>query len=102
MAYFLAPATQITAASVTITINVTINPGANNVFNQGTVNFDADGNGTNESSALTDNPAAAGPADPTGFQVAFSIPANATWALLLLAGLMLVVVWQVRQTDPQR
>lgn len=55
--------------SVTITINATIAPTAAGVVisNQGTFNFDADNDGTNESSALTDDPGTAGPADPTAF-----------------------------------
>ncbi len=59
------------AGSVTITINVAIASGAvgSTVSNQGTAFFDADGNGTNESSALTDDPALAGAADPTTFVI---------------------------------
>ncbi len=58
--------------SVTITINATIDanvaPGTT-ISNQATFNYDADGNGTNESSGVTDSPAAGGAADPTTFQV---------------------------------
>ncbi|HSD65976.1 MAG TPA: M12 family metallo-peptidase [Vicinamibacteria bacterium] len=39
------------------------------VSNQGTVRYDGDGNGTNESSALTDDPGQAGAANPTAFTV---------------------------------
>ena len=55
--------------TVTITIVALINPGTGGqtVSNQGTINFDADGNGTNESSALTDDPSQPGAADPTTF-----------------------------------
>ena len=57
-------------ASVTITISATIAastaPGTV-VANQGTASFDADGNGTNESTVLTDDPGVAGPSDPTTF-----------------------------------
>ena len=55
------------SASVTITINATINPGTEGavVSNQGTVHYDADGNGTNEASALTDDPGQPGTANPT-------------------------------------
>ena len=59
-------------ASVTITINATIaasTASGTMVSNQGTANFDADGNGTNESSALTDDPGVGGAADPTSFTV---------------------------------
>ncbi len=55
-------------ASVTITITGTINrfdvPGGT-FSNQGTIRFDADGNGTNESTALTDDPTVPGAANPT-------------------------------------
>jgi uncharacterized repeat protein (TIGR01451 family) len=61
------------AASVTITINVTIASGTvgSPVSNQGTAFFDADGNGTNEASTLTDDPAISGGAtpDPTTFVI---------------------------------
>ncbi len=55
--------------SVTLTIVATIKPGSSGqtITNQGTINFDADGNGTNESSALTDDPGVAGAANPTSF-----------------------------------
>jgi uncharacterized repeat protein (TIGR01451 family) len=58
--------------SVTITITATILtstlPGTA-VSNQATLAFDADGNGTNEAAALSDDPAVAGAADPTVFTV---------------------------------
>lgn len=60
------------SGSVTITITATIPVATANgvvVSNQGTVNFDADGNGTNESTALTDDPGVAGAANPTNFTV---------------------------------
>lgn len=56
-------------ASVTITITATIasvNIGTT-VSNQGTVNYDGDGNGTNETPVQTDDPSVAGAADPTVF-----------------------------------
>jgi len=55
--------------SVTITIIATVKPGTGGqtISNQGTINFDADGNGTNESSALTDDPGVTGAANPTVF-----------------------------------
>ena len=58
--------------TVTITIQATINgtavPGTT-VTNQGTIFFDGDGNGSNESSTTTDDPALGGPDDPTVFSV---------------------------------
>jgi uncharacterized repeat protein (TIGR01451 family) len=57
--------------SVTITINATVKTGTalQTVSNQGTASYDADGNGTNEASASTDDPGVAGAADPTSFKV---------------------------------
>jgi uncharacterized repeat protein (TIGR01451 family) len=59
--------------SVTITVDFTISSGAlgTPVSNQGTLNFDADGNGTNESTAQTDDPGMPGAADPTVFTITF-------------------------------
>ncbi len=56
---------------MTITIEATIGSlvGNGTIVNQGTVNFDADGNGTNESSALTDDPTVPGGADGTALVV---------------------------------
>jgi uncharacterized repeat protein (TIGR01451 family) len=78
------------AGSVTITITASILPTAagTTVSNQGTISYDADGNGTNEASALTDDPTVAGPANPTSFPVpaiAGAIPALSPFGLLLLA-----------------
>ena len=57
--------------SVTITITALVNTGTagQTLSNQGTVFFDADGNGTNESSILTDDPSTAAANDPTSFRV---------------------------------
>ncbi|MFY9820261.1 MAG: Calx-beta domain-containing protein [Thermoanaerobaculia bacterium] len=55
---------------VTITINATINVGVPvgaTITNQGTISYDADGNGTNEASTLTSDPS--NPGNPTSFQV---------------------------------
>ncbi len=76
--------------SVTITITATIQPIAagQTVSNQGTIAFDADGNGTNESSAQTDDPNVAGAANPTAITVAGAapaIPTLSTTGLALLA-----------------
>ncbi len=83
-------------SSVTITIQATIKNGLANgtpVSNQGTVSYDANGDGTNESTAMTDDPAVGGGADPTVFvvggQSAAEIPtldgAGLTLLVLLLA-----------------
>ncbi|HYC90856.1 MAG TPA: endonuclease/exonuclease/phosphatase family protein [Thermoanaerobaculia bacterium] len=86
-------------ASVTITINATIRSDATpgtSVANQGTINYDADGNGTNESTRQTDSPAAPGSADATTFTVTApaefaAIPTLDEWMLLALAALMAAV-----------
>jgi uncharacterized repeat protein (TIGR01451 family) len=82
------------AGTVTITISATLNAGASGVVsNQGTVAFDADGNGTNESSTTTS--AVNGVAgSPTTFVVAgpaatVNVPALSPLMLLVL-GLLLV------------
>jgi uncharacterized repeat protein (TIGR01451 family) len=56
--------------AVTITITATIHAGTEGltVSNQGTINYDADGNGTNEASTQTDDPNTSG-ADATVFTV---------------------------------
>jgi len=57
-------------ASVTITISATVDavaPGGTVVTNQGTISYDSDGNGVNDATGLTDDPALPGSADPTSF-----------------------------------
>src|SRR6185312_11185864 len=72
--------------SVTITITATILPAAagTTVSNQGTISFDADGNGTNESTAQTDDPAVGGAANPTSITVpgTVQIPTLPAFAML--------------------
>ncbi len=76
--------------SVTITIDATIDPNASgDISNQGTIAFDADNNGTNESIGQTDDPAAGGPADPTVFGIVVGTIAIPTLDGL---GLMLLVL----------
>ncbi len=84
------------SSSVTITITATIRPGTHGtqISNQGTVSYDADGNGSNEATAITDDPAATGSTNPTAFLVggsAIDIPtmSGVGFAILfaLLAGL---------------
>ncbi|HEX6834060.1 MAG TPA: M36 family metallopeptidase, partial [Rudaea sp.] len=57
--------------SVTITVTATINSGAQGttVSAQGLVSYDANVDGTNEATLLTDDPAVGGSADPTVFSV---------------------------------
>jgi hypothetical protein len=93
-------------ASVTITINATIDAGATpgtTISNQGTFSYDADGNGTNEASGVTDDPGTDGAADPTSFTVAQQqeapeIPALDGIGLALLALLLAAAgAWRVRR-----
>jgi uncharacterized repeat protein (TIGR01451 family) len=65
--------------SVTVTVQATIGAATavgTVVSNQGTVRYDGDGNGTNESSALTDDPGQAGAGNPTVFTVTAPPPAG--------------------------
>jgi uncharacterized repeat protein (TIGR01451 family) len=89
--------------TVTITITATILPTAvgATITNQGTISYDSDGNGTNDASAQTDDPNAAGGANATSFIVAApataaDVPTTTPLGLLLLsialAGLALVVL----------
>lgn len=57
--------------SVTITIQATVNDGqaGRTIASQGSIAYDADGDGTNEAAALTDDPNVGGDGDPTAFQV---------------------------------
>lgn len=79
--------------SVTITIDATINAQQGDITNQGSALFDADGEGTNETEVLTDDPSTGTPADATVFPVGTqgmpqAIPTLPTLALILLAGLL--------------
>jgi uncharacterized repeat protein (TIGR01451 family) len=56
--------------SVTITIIATIQPSATGtISNQGSVSYDSDANGTNDASAVTDDPAVGGGSDATTFTI---------------------------------
>jgi uncharacterized repeat protein (TIGR01451 family) len=77
--------------SVTITITAQVGSAATGtISNQGTVFFDADGNGTNESSLLTDDPGTAAANDPTTFAVGAitAIPTLSEVGLAMLALLL--------------
>lgn len=66
--------------SVTLTITATINavaPGTR-LSAQGTINYDADANGTNEASVLTDDPTRSGLSDATFFYVLPPLPPSGT------------------------
>jgi uncharacterized repeat protein (TIGR01451 family) len=90
-------------ASVTIDIEATVDavPPGTVVSNQGDIFFDGDGNGTNESQTVTDDPSQPGTADPTEFTVeeAMAIPtlsaAGSIALLVLLAGIGIAILrWQ--------
>jgi hypothetical protein len=82
--------------SVTIVIDADILATQSGVIsNQGQINFDSDGNGDNDSQALTDDPNTLGDADSTtflfqGVQEPILVPMLGAPGLLLLAGLMLL------------
>lgn len=95
-------------ASVTITINATIDSDAapgTTISNQGTIAYDADGDGTNESTAVTDDPATQPSGDPTSFQVAggppvSEIPTTDWRGLLALAALCAALgAWRLRRAS---
>ncbi len=88
--------------SVTITITATIAAGTSGqtICNQGTFNFDADANGTNESTGTTDPPGDG--ADPTCFEVVGSgggfdpeIPTVSELGLVVLGFGLLLAAWGV-------
>jgi uncharacterized repeat protein (TIGR01451 family) len=77
--------------SVTVTVQATVKAttaAGTVVSNQGTVRYDGDGNGTNESSASTDDPGLAGASDPTVFTV--TAPPSAGFAFYTVAPCRLV------------
>jgi uncharacterized repeat protein (TIGR01451 family) len=80
------------SASVTITIEARINASGTGatILNQATLNFDADLNGSNESTLRSDDPAIAGAANATAFDSDMLVvpTMNAVWALLLGALLL--------------
>jgi fimbrial isopeptide formation D2 family protein/uncharacterized repeat protein (TIGR01451 family) len=89
--------------SVTITITATIHAGTQGttISNQGTVIYDADLNGTNETTVMTDDPGVGGAADPTSFVVGgatVAIPTLSEWGLALLGlGLLLAALSVLRR-----
>jgi uncharacterized repeat protein (TIGR01451 family) len=81
------------SGSVTITIQALIKNGTigTTISNQATISYDADANGTNESSRQSDDPSTAAASDPTSFIVASSIPALSHTMLLLLGALIAAI-----------
>ncbi len=93
--------------SVTITIAATVNAsaGGTTVSNQGSVSFDADLNGTNETTVQTDDPTVAGAADPTSFAAAadvVAVPTLSDFALLALGGMLWLAGWLLLRRRSQR
>jgi hypothetical protein len=94
--------------SVVITIQALIEsniaPGTT-VTNQATINYDADGNGTNESTTVTDDPSQTGGGQATGFVVVAApadvagVPALDGFGFAALAALLAAVgIIVVRRT----
>ncbi|HJX29343.1 MAG TPA: IPTL-CTERM sorting domain-containing protein, partial [Thermoanaerobaculia bacterium] len=93
-------------ASVTITIQAAIPaataPGTP-FFNQATLRFDADGDGTNEAAGLTDDPVETGADDPTGIVVQpavniAEIPTLDQIGLMALATILAMLgAWRLRR-----
>ena len=79
--------------SVTITITAQINAGAEGqtVANQGTISYDLNGDGVNEATTYTDDPALGGQQDATAFDVAAPIP-TLTWAGLAALALLVALL----------
>jgi len=85
------------SATITITARIKADQAGQMIGNQGTLSFDADGDGSNESSGVTDDPGVAGPADPTRFAVPVAIPTVSAWGLTLLGAIMVGVAWRRRR-----
>jgi uncharacterized repeat protein (TIGR01451 family) len=83
---------------VTITITATVNAGHDGevISNQASFAYDADGNGTNETTGTTDDPTVGGADDPTSFTVADiigEVPTLSGWGLALLGVLLTAAGW---------
>ncbi len=84
-------------ASVTITITATILATGTVISNQGTIHFDGNGDGKNESTALTDDPTITGNNDATTFILVSPIPTLSGLGLLVLGVLLAGGVWYGRR-----
>lgn len=86
-----------TSATLTITATINAAPVGTVISSQGSILFDGDTNGTNESTALTDEPGLGGVADPTSFVIAAtagpaaSIPTLSQWSMILMSGVLVLV-----------
>jgi uncharacterized repeat protein (TIGR01451 family) len=81
------------SGSVTITIQALIKTGTSGttVSNQANISYDADANGTNESTRQSDDPSTAAPSDPTSFVVTGIIPALSHLMLALLGAMIAAI-----------
>ncbi|HTQ78459.1 MAG TPA: hypothetical protein VMM92_00570, partial [Thermoanaerobaculia bacterium] len=82
-----------------LTATILPSPPGTTVANQATIAYDGDGNGTNESSAQTDDPSTPGAGNPTMFSItgepAPEVPALTPLGLLLLSGILAVAALTV-------
>ena len=86
--------------SVTVTITATVEAGheGETIANQASVAYDADDNGSNETTVQSDDPGAGGSADPTLFVVGgleIEVPTLSPFGLAGLIALLLVAGWLV-------
>ncbi len=83
--------------SVTITIQATIEnvPPGTVISNQATHIYDSDGDGANDTTVLSDNPATAAVDDPTSFALFEGIPSLSTLGLIMLALCTAIVALKV-------
>jgi uncharacterized repeat protein (TIGR01451 family) len=78
------------SATITISAQVSAPPGAI-VENQASLSYDADHDGANDSTGVTDDPSTASANDPTSFTVgalAIEVPTVGAWGLAALAALL--------------
>jgi uncharacterized repeat protein (TIGR01451 family) len=89
--------------TVTISIDATINAGSEGlpISNQGTINFDGDNNGSNETQTQTTPPVGAGPTIfIVGSPPTVEIPTLAPWGLLGLVLLLAAgALWRLRRAE---
>lgn len=91
--------------SVTITLQATLGqlPPGTVVPNQAAIAYDADGDGTNEASGVSDDPAVGGADDPTAFTVVaapvIEVPTLGGWGLVALGLLLAVAGWRRRRAE---
>jgi len=85
------------SATITITARINADQAGQTIGNQGALAFDADGDGSNESGGVTDDPGVAGLTDPTRFVVSVAIPTISTWGLALLGAILAAMAWYRRR-----